>query len=287
MSLRANQTLNKTVISVNARPRIPAWKRAIDLACCLVALPILCLIALLMAIALRLTSPGPILFKQERVGYKGSRFMCYKFRTMHAGAETRSHQVHFENLLGSSAPMMKLDAKGDARLVPGGWLLRATGLDELPQIINVFKGEMCVVGPRPCLPYEFSRYQPWQCERFHAMPGLTGLWQVSGKNRTTFDEMMRLDIRYSKIRTLGLDLKIVLMTLPAMLVQVSDTINSRWAGPLTEGTNVGGGLGKPAVDGSVQGAVHHGRKGDDGARPDGTPAARRSAASGRSLEKAA
>jgi lipopolysaccharide/colanic/teichoic acid biosynthesis glycosyltransferase len=212
--------------------------------------------------------------------------MCYKFRTMHAGAETQSHEVHFERLLGSSAPMMKLDAKGDPRLVPGGWFLRATGLDELPQIINVFKKEMSVVGPRPCLPYEFSRYEPWQCERFHAMPGLTGLWQVSGKNRTTFDEMIRLDIRYSKTRRLGLDLKIVLMTLPALLIQVSDTINDRRSRPLVAETNVGGLADKPAAGGTLHGTARWRRKGDEGARPV-TLDSGRSAASSRSLGKAA
>jgi len=229
MSLRANQTLNKTVISVNARPRIPAWKRAIDLACCLVALPILCLIALLMAIALRLTSPGPILFKQERVGYKGSRFMCYKFRTMVVGADTRGHQAYYDLLVGSKAPMVKMDSQGDSRLIPGGWILRATGLDELPQIINIFQREMTLVGPRPCLQYEYDSYELWHRERFNAVPGLTGLWQVSGKNRTTFDEMVRLDIRYSETSSFWLDAKIILLTIPALAVQVSDTRKARVA----------------------------------------------------------
>jgi lipopolysaccharide/colanic/teichoic acid biosynthesis glycosyltransferase len=204
-----------------------AWKRAIDIACCLVALPFLCLITLLMAIALRIASPGPILFRQERVGYKGSRFMCYKFRTMLVGADAKSHKAHLINLLGSNAPMRKLDATGDSRLIPGGWLLRATGLDELPQIINVLRREMSIVGPRPCLSYEYERYQPWQRERFGAVPGLTGLWQVSGKNRTTFDEMINLDIRYAQTNTLWLDLRIILMTGPVLLTQLADTLRAR------------------------------------------------------------
>jgi lipopolysaccharide/colanic/teichoic acid biosynthesis glycosyltransferase len=210
-----------------AKIELPAWKRTIDLACCVIALPVLCLITVAMAILLRLTSRGPILFMQERVGFKGSRFMCYKFRTMVVGAETKSHQAYLTDLLGSRAPMVKLDAKGDNRMIRGAWLLRATGLDELPQIINIFRGEMSVVGPRPCIPYEYDRYEPGQKERFNAVPGLTGLWQVSGKNRTTFAEMIDLDVRYSKKSSFWLDIRIILMTIPALIIQVSDTRRAR------------------------------------------------------------
>jgi exopolysaccharide production protein ExoY len=214
---------------MNCPVKIPAWKRGIDLVCCLVALPFLCLITFLMAIAVRLVSPGPVLFRQERVGYKGSRFMCYKFRTMLVGADTKSHQAHLMSLLGSNAPMVKLDARNDSRLIPGGWLLRATGLDELPQVINVLRGEMSIVGPRPCLSFEYEEYKPWQRERFNAAPGLTGLWQVSGKNRTTFDEMINLDILYAETSTFWLDLRIILMTVPALLEQLADTRQARRA----------------------------------------------------------
>jgi lipopolysaccharide/colanic/teichoic acid biosynthesis glycosyltransferase len=229
MNQRANQTICEDDKSVGVLPRIPAWKRAIDLACCLIALPFLCLITVLMAIALRLNSPGPILFKQERIGYKGSRFMCYKFRTMAVASDTKAHQAYYDNLVASKVPMVKLDSLGDSRLIPGGWLMRATGLDELPQIINIFQREMTLVGPRPCLQYEYDRYEPWHRERFNAVPGLTGLWQVSGKNRTTFDEMVRLDIRYSETSSFWLDLRIILMTVPALIVQVSDTQRARKA----------------------------------------------------------
>jgi lipopolysaccharide/colanic/teichoic acid biosynthesis glycosyltransferase len=212
---------------VRKLPRIPIWKRAIDIACCLVALPFLCVITVLMAVGLRLTSPGPILFRQERVGFKGSRFMCYKFRTMAAGADTKSHQAYYQNLVGSKVPMVKLDSKGDKRLIPGGWFLRSTGLDELPQVINILRGEMSVVGPRPCIQYEYDTYEPWHRDRFNAVPGLTGLWQVSGKNRTTFEEMVLLDIRYSETSSLRLDLMIILMTVPALVGQVSDARRAR------------------------------------------------------------
>jgi lipopolysaccharide/colanic/teichoic acid biosynthesis glycosyltransferase len=161
-------------------------------------------------------SRGPVLFRQRRVGYKGREFTCYKFRTMQVDAETGTHRDHFCQLMESEVPMTKLDARNDPRLVPLGALLRATGLDELPQLINVVRGEMSLVGPRPCIPYEYERYQPWQRRRFDAVPGLTGLWQVSGKNRTTFNEMIRFDIEYSERLSLWLDLQIILKTLPAL-----------------------------------------------------------------------
>jgi len=206
-----------------AGAKILPWKRAIDLIGCLIALPFLILCTLLMAIITSLLSPGPVLFRQERVGFQGRRFKIYKFRSMHVNADTRGHQNYFKELVGTNAPMVKLDTKGDSRLIPGAWLLRATGLDELPQIINVLRGEMSLVGPRPCLPSEAELYQPWQRERFTTLPGLTGLWQVSGKNRTTFDEMIRLDIRYAQTSSWWLDLKIIFLTVPALIVQVYDT----------------------------------------------------------------
>ncbi|HEY4301493.1 MAG TPA: sugar transferase, partial [Candidatus Didemnitutus sp.] len=164
------------------------------------------------------------------VGYMGRRFKIYKFRTMKVGADTAGHQAYFKELVGTNAPMQKLDVKGDVRLIPLGWLLRASGLDELPQLINVILGDMSIVGPRPCLPPEYDLYLPWQRERFTTMPGLTGLWQVSGKNRTTFDEMIRLDIRYAKTKSLSLDLQIMVRTPIALVRQLSDTRVSRLSG---------------------------------------------------------
>lgn len=202
---------------------LPAWKRTLDLLFCLAALPVLALCTLFMAILMKFVSPGPVFYKQERVGYLGRRFYCFKFRTMHAGADTGSHKSHLKELIHSNAPMQKMDGRGDSRLIPGAWLLRASGMDELPQIINILRGEMSLVGPRPCIPYEFEDYLPWQRERVTAVPGLTGLWQVSGKNRMTFDEMIRLDIRYARTKSLLLDLWIIVMTLPALLIQIGDT----------------------------------------------------------------
>jgi exopolysaccharide production protein ExoY len=203
--------------------QIPAWKRASDIVLCLLAMPVLAFFTLLMTVWMRIVSRGPVFFKQERVGYLGKRFMCYKFRTMFAGSDTGTHRSYCEQLIGSNAPMVKMDSKGDSRVIPGGRLIRASGLDELPQLINVLRGEMSLIGPRPCIPYEYERYLPWQRERFSTLPGLTGLWQVSGKNRTTFDEMIRLDIQYAQTKTWWMDVKIVLLTAPALLQQIRET----------------------------------------------------------------
>jgi lipopolysaccharide/colanic/teichoic acid biosynthesis glycosyltransferase len=146
---------------------------------------------------------------------------------MHVNADAMQHQAHFAELVRSNVPMQKMDARGDSRLIAGGWLLRASGIDELPQIINVLRGEMSIVGPRPCIPYEYQQYSDWQKKRFHSTPGLTGLWQVSGKNRTTFDEMIRLDITYSEEMSVWLDTKIIFLTIPALLSQIADTKKAR------------------------------------------------------------
>ncbi len=202
---------------------LPRWKRVLDVAAILMATPVLLPLAIVIGIIIRAVSTGPILFKQERVGYRGSRFMCLKFRTMRCGAATTSHEGHLQQLMDSNVPMTKMDSTGDSRIIPLGRLLRSSGLDELPQLVNVLKGEMSLVGPRPCIAYEAAKYLPWQLERFNAVPGLTGLWQVSGKNRTTFTRMIQLDIEYARTKSLFLDLKIILKTVPALLLQMWDT----------------------------------------------------------------
>ena len=138
--------------------RTPSWKRVIDMCCCLVVSPLLALLTHVMTILATLVSPGLVLFRQERVGYQGRRFMCYKFRTMVVGADTRLHQQYFANLIGTKAPMGKIESRGDSRSIMGGRFLRASGLDDLPQIIDVFRGDMSIVGPRPCIPYECNHY---------------------------------------------------------------------------------------------------------------------------------
>jgi lipopolysaccharide/colanic/teichoic acid biosynthesis glycosyltransferase len=142
---------------------------------------------------------------------------------MAVNVETQSHELHLQNLINSDSPMTKLDASGDRRIIFGGRILRAMGLDELPQIFNVLRGEMSLVGPRPSTVNEFQCYKAWQEERLDALPGLTGYWQVNGKNKTTFSEMIALDIYYSRNLSLSLDVSILIKTLPAILGQVIES----------------------------------------------------------------
>jgi exopolysaccharide production protein ExoY len=202
---------------------IPRWKRLLDVACILLSLPLWLAVIIVVSVWIKLVSPGPVLFRQERVGYKGRRFTIFKFRTMAASVETRSHELHLQHLINSDSPMTKLDASGDPRIIFGGRILRAMGLDELPQIFNVLRGEMSLVGPRPCTVSEFQCYKTWQEERLDALPGLTGYWQVNGKNKTTFCEMIEMDIYYARNLSVWLDLSILIKTLPAILVQVLES----------------------------------------------------------------
>jgi len=201
---------------------LPKWKRLIDLLVVALLFPLWLPVMTLVALWVAITSPGPIFYRQPRVGFKGSRFMLIKFRTMKVNAETHVHEAYLEHLIVSDRPMIKLDAT-DPRLILGGRFLRAIGLDELPQIFNVLRGEMSLVGPRPCTVTEFERYAPEQRARVNALPGLTGLWQVNGKNKTTFREMIEMDIFYSRNISLSLDLKIMLRTVPAIIGQLSDS----------------------------------------------------------------
>jgi lipopolysaccharide/colanic/teichoic acid biosynthesis glycosyltransferase len=212
-----------TKVSANAEVSpMPLWKRVLDISLIVVCTPVLVVVGAIIALVIKLGSRGPVIFRQQRVGHKGTLFTCYKFRTMNIGAEINSHRGHTAQLIKSETPMTKLDAVNDPRVIPFGKIIRATGLDELPQLINVLKGEMSLVGPRPCIPYEYEMYETWQKRRFDALPGLTGLWQVSGKNRTTFNQMINMDIEYSETATLWLDVKIISKTIPALMVQCYD-----------------------------------------------------------------
>jgi exopolysaccharide production protein ExoY len=208
---------------------IPAWKRVLDITCILLSMPVWLPVVIFIALWIKFASPGPIFFRQERVGHRGRRFMILKFRTMKVNVETQSHERYLEQLMHANRPMTKLDASGDPRIIPGGRILRAMGLDELPQLFNVLRGEMSLVGPRPCTPHEFSRYQVWHQERVNAAPGLTGYWQVNGKNKTTFTEMINMDIFYTKNMSLWLDLTIMVKTFPAVMTQVMETRFARSA----------------------------------------------------------
>src|SRR4026208_1233070 len=190
----------------------PGWKSAFDITCILLSLPVWLPLMILLMLVTRIASPGPILYRQERIGFGGRHFFIWKFRTMKLSVETQVHERHFEELMRVDCPMTKLDVYGDPRLAPFGRILRASGLDELPQIFNVLRGEMSLVGPRPCTPNEFAHYEPWQRERVKGRPGLAGYWQVNGKNKTTFNEMIAMDLFYLENVSILLDLKIMLKT---------------------------------------------------------------------------
>jgi len=189
--------------------------------CLLLSFPV----CLAVAILIKIVSPGPVFFRQERLGYLGRPFTLWKFRTMATNTSTGVHEDHLRNLIRSDTPMRKLDDHADDRVIPFGKLIRQLGLDELPQLINVLRGEMSLIGPRPCLEYEANQYETWHRGRFNALPGLTGLWQVNGKNKTTHTEMMRLDIHYVQRKSFWLDLKITVMTWPAIMQQVLESLS--------------------------------------------------------------
>ena len=212
---------NCRMLKPSLAPINPFWKRGIDVLGAVLLLILLFPLFMMIAGLIKIVSPGPVFFKQKRVGYQGKLFDCLKFRTMTVNADTSVHEQYVCQLTCSEKPMTKLDMEDDSRIIPLGNLLRISALDELPQLINVIRGEMSLIGPRPCLPYEAMNYLIWQQKRFYAMPGLTGLWQVNGKNRTTFKEMIRMDIRYVKEMSLWLDMKILIGTIPAVFTQVA------------------------------------------------------------------
>jgi lipopolysaccharide/colanic/teichoic acid biosynthesis glycosyltransferase len=168
---------------------------------------------LLIAAAIRLETAGPVLFSQVRVGKNGRPFRCYKFRSMVPNADQLRAQMAVLN--ESSGPLFKI--RNDPRLTRVGRFIRRYSLDELPQLINVLRGEMSLIGPRPNLPSEVEQYQDWMTKRLSVCPGLTGLWQVSGRSDLTFDEMVLLDIYYVENWTMGLDLNILLRSVPAVI----------------------------------------------------------------------
>ena len=197
-------------------------KRALDLSIALLLLLLAAPLMILIALGIKLHSPGPILFRQARVGKDGKEFVFLKFRSMRHGADTSVHREHIQRQIlenrgpkGESGASLKL--KDDPRVTGLGRILRRTSLDELPQIFNVLRGEMSFVGPRPPIPYEVELYQDWHRARLAALPGITGYWQVEGRNRVSFDEMVRMDIYYIQHMNLWLDLHIICKTPWAMI----------------------------------------------------------------------
>jgi lipopolysaccharide/colanic/teichoic acid biosynthesis glycosyltransferase len=205
------------------RPRAVTRRRARRL--CDVALAVLLLAALLpmllvIAGLIKASSPGPVLFRQVRLGQSRRRFSVLKFRTMRSGASEEPHREAIAALVrqgGDPAPGALQKLTGDPRITPVGHWLRRTSLDELPQLLNVVRGQMSIVGPRPALEYELEHYAPTHFERFRVPPGLTGLWQVSGRSDLSFTEMLDLDAEYARAASATLDARILLRTPMAVL----------------------------------------------------------------------
>jgi exopolysaccharide production protein ExoY len=206
--------------------RFPLWKRLLDLLLVLLTMCIWLPLMVLTMCLIKVASPGPAFYRQRRIGFRGRPFMIFKFRSMKVNAETQTHEEYVEKLIQTESPLTKLDAD-DPRLISFGRFLRSTGLDELPQLFNVLRGEMSLVGPRPCTEREFGCFLPWQKARVQAPPGLTGYWQVNGKNKTTFNQMMRMDLHYAREMSLWLDLSIICKTFPAIVEQTLDSITRR------------------------------------------------------------
>jgi exopolysaccharide biosynthesis polyprenyl glycosylphosphotransferase len=199
-------------------------KRIFDVIVAGLAMLLLVPFWILIAVLIKLGSRGPVFYRQERIGMDGRRFMFIKFRTMTTGNDDTVHQEYLKQYIAGEAetnlgdgakPVFKLT--DDARVTGIGRYLRRLSLDELPQLLNVLRGDMSIVGPRPPIQYEVEAYETWHRKRLDMKPGITGLWQVSGRNRLTFDEMVRLDVFYIENWSLLLDLKIIALTLPVMV----------------------------------------------------------------------
>ncbi len=207
------------LVLIDHQPRVLLYrkeyqvaKRIMDVAVCLLFLPVALLAMAICAVAIRLDSAGPIIFTQARTGKGGRRFKMYKFRTMLPNAEELKQKYAHLNEL--TWPDFKIT--NDPRITRVGRILRKTSLDELPQIFNLLKGEMSLVGPRPTS-FSVQTYSLWQTERLEVLPGITGLWQVSGRSELDFDDRLQLDIAYIEQQSLWLDIKILFQTVGAVL----------------------------------------------------------------------
>ena len=210
--------------AADAEPRALALlRRTVDIVLATALLVLFSPLLIAVAVAIRLDSRGPALFRQRRVGYEEREFTLFKFRSMRVDADPRGHQEYVTALIkgDGAAPSEATKGEGreslyklavDNRVTPVGRWIRAWSIDELPQLLNVVLGHMTLVGPRPAIPYEVAEYPTWYLERFAVKPGLTGYWQVSGRSERTYEEMVRLDIEYARNRNLGLDLSILFKT---------------------------------------------------------------------------
>lgn len=212
------ESLNGIPLIAVRGPAIVGWrmraKRALDVGLAVAILVLAAPVLLIVAALIVLESPGPVLFRQERVGRFGRRFTCLKFRSMHLGADARRDDLRHRN--EATGPIFKM--RSDPRVTRVGRVIRRLSIDELPQLWNVVIGDMSLVGPRPPMPCEVVEYQDWHRRRLEVAPGLTGLWQVSGRSKLTFDEMVMLDLFYAENWSLGLDLRILLRTVPSVLL---------------------------------------------------------------------
>jgi len=213
--LTREETLGR---STAKRRTADVLRRLFDVVVAVALILLLSPLLIAVALAVRIDSRGPAFFRQRRIGYEEREFTLYKFRSMRVDADPRGHKEYVTALIkgegecrdGGRENLYKLAV--DNRITPVGRWIRRWSLDELPQLFNVVKGDMTLVGPRPAIPYEVAEYPPWYRQRFSVKPGLTGYWQVSGRSERTYEEMVRLDIEYAKRRTLGLDLSILLKT---------------------------------------------------------------------------
>ena len=191
-------------------------RRTLDIAVAAVVLLLMAPVIAVVALTVRLSSPGPVFFRQRRLGRSMRPFTVLKFRTMRANADSALHRDYVRSLIGTDAPenppdnLYKLVV--DPRVTKVGRFLRSWSLDEVPQLWNVLRGEMSLVGPRPVIEYEVEQYPDWYLRRFAVKPGLTGLWQVSGRNERTYEEMVRFDVEYAERRSLWMDLRILART---------------------------------------------------------------------------
>ncbi|MFC1512366.1 sugar transferase, partial [Candidatus Latescibacterota bacterium] len=203
------------------KSKIPFWKRSIDFFLASLGIILLSPLLLIVALLIKIVSKGPIIFTQKRVGLKGAVFKFYKFRTMNVENDTEIHKKYLTELIngdnGTEKSMKKLE---NTCTYPFANILRYSYIDELPQLFNVLSGEMSLVGPRPCIPYEAEEYLRWHARRFDIKPGMTGLWQISGKNEKTFKEMILLDLEYISKQSLWLDIKILFQTPLVILSQL-------------------------------------------------------------------
>ena len=183
-------------------------KRIIDIVASFTGLILLSPLILIVSMLIKLESKGEVIFKQKRVGLNGKEFYMYKFRSMVINAEELKEQLESQNEM--SGPMFKI--KDDPRITKVGKFIRKTSIDELPQLINVIKGDMSLVGPRPSLPKEVEKFEQWMMERLEVKPGLTCIWQISGRNSIDFEDWMKLDIKYVRERSFKLDIKLILKT---------------------------------------------------------------------------